>query len=101
MELTTSTDADRRPIVKFRNFRTVGEHYRAASQPPLGNGGESSAGGDNLTSKHAVGVAMEPQSRTIMKRVVANLKGGRESQVRRRWRMAMDQEDAAQEYVIK
>ncbi|KAI1726716.1 phospholipase D active site motif domain-containing protein [Ditylenchus destructor] len=78
MEIS-SQDGKRR--IKFRNLTAFGDHITP----------------DNNNQKGTVLPAMEPTSRTLMRRVVSNL---RPSKSKRRWRMAIDREDVAEEYVV-
>lgn len=75
---------DGKPTFTFRNLTTFGEHGDLSSV--------------DATLNKTAPLVMEPKSRTLMRRVVSNL---RTTKTNRLWRMPIEQEDTAEEYVIK
>lgn len=71
--------------IKFINYTTFGEPKSV----------------EHSTTAHinkSAPLIMEPKNRNLMRRIVFNMKPTKN---KRRWRMALDQEDTAEEYVIK
>uniref|UniRef100_A0A915ED17 Phospholipase n=1 Tax=Ditylenchus dipsaci TaxID=166011 RepID=A0A915ED17_9BILA len=84
IESMEKTSEGGKPMIKFRSVTAIGEQHPDATAH------------NGLHMKPTL-LPMEPSTRTLMRRVVSNL---RPSKTKRRWRMALDQEDTAEEYVI-